>query len=315
MSTPFRIVLALVALVVVALLSRALKSSQAKQAAQHQAAQAAQAEQARREEEARAEAAARLEEIRRRSREEAEARARRAADFDARLQAIPAVEITPAPRGVPRREDSVLPDIKISNITRATRKDKIYPFVVVDVETTGLKPLTDEIVEVAAVRFDGPGEPVSIFHTYVKPKKKISAAAAAVNHITEDMLAEAPRFGQIAKQLSAYLDGCAVVGHNLKFDARFLYMGGVDLPAASRYYDTTELARLTLRRKEQAEDGVWKTVQLLPDRKLETLLAWYGIDRAEAHRADSDALAAGLAFEKLLDDKLKAPEEPETADG
>ena len=283
MSSPFRIVLALVALVVVALLSRALKSSQAKQAAQQQAAQAAQAEQACREE------------IRRRSREEAEARAQRAADFDARLQ--------------------VLPDIKISNITRATRKDKIYPFVVVDVETTGLKPLTDEIVEVAAVRFDGPGEPVSIFHTYVKPKKKISAAAAAVNHITEDMLAEAPRFGQIAKQLSAYLDGCAVVGHNVKFDARFLYMGGVDLPAASRYYDTTELARLTLRRKEQAEDGTWKTVQLLPDRKLETLLAWYGIDRAEAHRADSDALAAGLAFEKLLDDKLKAPEEPETADG
>lgn len=216
----------------------------------------------------------------------AERRAQKIADFAATLDAIPRVDIEKA--GAPAKRKQGKPYPKLANITARTDIQKLFPLVVVDVETTGLKPAGNDIIEVAAIKYSSPFVPESCFTTYCKPRNSIPAAASEVNHITDDMVEDAPTFQEIAASLSEYIKGCSVVGHNVEFDADFLFACGADLPE-TKYYDTLQLSRYVDKE--------------LPDHKLETVLRAYGILRNDAHRAISDAYATGLLFEKLVQEK------------
>lgn len=216
----------------------------------------------------------------------AERRAQKIADFAAALDTIPRVDIEKAEAPAKRKQGKPYP--KLTNITARTDIQKLFPLVVVDVETTGLKPAGNDIIEVAVIKYSSPFAPESCFTTYCKPRNPIPAAASEVNHITDEMVEDAPTFQEIAASLSEYINGCNVVGHNVEFDADFLFACGADLPE-TKYYDTLQLSRNVNRE--------------LPDQKLETVLRAYGILRNDAHRAISDAYATGLLFEKLVQEK------------
>lgn len=98
---------------------------------------------------------------------------------------------------------------------------ELGPFTVFDVETTGMSPVRDRIVEIAAMRIDKDGK-VSRFSTLVNPGCNISWRVSLVHHITNEMVADAPSFEEIGGEFLKFAAGTTLVAHNAKFDAGFL---------------------------------------------------------------------------------------------
>ncbi len=93
--------------------------------------------------------------------------------------------------------------------------------VVVDTETTGLRPGPDRVIEVAAVRVRG-GAIIDTFHSLMNPQRSIPSFIVRFTGITQAMVNEAPTAAEIMPDLLQFIDGATLVGHNLGFDIRFL---------------------------------------------------------------------------------------------
>jgi len=93
-------------------------------------------------------------------------------------------------------------------------------FAVIDMETTGLDPNVDRVVEIAVVRTDSHGVVVDEWTTLVNPGRPVGARS--VHGITAADVRDAPRFAQVVGALNARLSGRAVVAHNAPFDLGFL---------------------------------------------------------------------------------------------
>lgn len=236
------------------------------------------------------------------------------AAFAAELMLLPHIEINVPNIQTVRRDSNSMPAIKFTNITKKTNLKKIFPLVVVDVETTGLSPDNDEIIEVSAIKYNYDFTPSSCFTTLLKPSGHIPSRATEINNITDDMVAGCRSFLEVAPSLSEYISGCNVCGHNLSFDLKFLFCGGVELPQAVKYYDTLTLARRTLikrgDRKYDPDSGKYEEITDydVEDHKLTTLCDYYDIQLSDAHRSLSDCLATGKLLKRLIDDKIKVSE-------
>lgn len=239
------------------------------------------------------------------------ARHEKVARHQAMLDTIRCCEIIPTEKMAPKLNISVLENVKYSTVTKKTPLEGIGDFVSIDTETTGLQASSCEIVEVAAVRFRD-FVPVEKFSTLLSTKKPIPAEATKVNGITDDMVAGHPHFRQIAAQLQEFIGSDNLVGHNLEFDLKFLAKNGVDVAAQKRkYFDTLAIAQKTLRKVKMKWD---KELQFYTenydsdydvyDYKLKSLCFYYGIVHMDAHRAEGDAIAAGMVFQRLIDTRL-----------
>jgi DNA polymerase-3 subunit epsilon len=161
------------------------------------------------------------------------------------------------------------------------------PFVLLDVESTGLDAAGgDRICEVALLRWQN-GETVRRFETLIDPGQPISPAAYAVNQIEAEALEGAPLFAEIAPALLRELDGAVIVAHNVPFDVLFL---------------DTELARLDLPRLPNIALDTLTLARSFLDQdrySLHALSRALGFERP-AHRAMSDVIALQALFEHLL---------------
>src|SRR5512134_775499 len=98
-------------------------------------------------------------------------------------------------------------------------------YAVVDVETTGGSPLRGHrITEFAAVRVRGTGEVVEEFSTLVNPLRPVPRFITALTGIDRGMLADAPRFEEVADRVRRVLAGAVFVAHNAGFDHRFVQL-------------------------------------------------------------------------------------------
>ncbi len=166
-------------------------------------------------------------------------------------------------------------------------------FIAFDVETTGLQPASDRIVEIGAVLFLD-GKPKKAFSSLVNPGIPMSAEASRVNHITDDMLATAPTEREIYPKLIDFL-GDALQGqiimcaHNAGFDFTFLCgtLSRLGFDASIQYMDTLGIAKKYLHGLENYKQG--------------TIEAHYGLVSAASHRAASDAENCGHILCRLLD--------------
>jgi len=96
------------------------------------------------------------------------------------------------------------------------------PIVVLDTETTGLKPyLGHRVVEIAAVRLEN-WQRVGEFSRLIQPERPMDPGAAAINGIYDRDLVGQPIFADVAAELAAFLDGALLVAHNAAFDAGFV---------------------------------------------------------------------------------------------
>ena len=95
------------------------------------------------------------------------------------------------------------------------------PYTIFDVETTGMSPLHDRIVELGAVRIDPDGS-MTTYSSLVNPEIPIPPRVVAVHGITNPMVADAPRFDIVAHEFSDFANGTKLVAHNARFDLAFL---------------------------------------------------------------------------------------------
>jgi DNA polymerase-3 subunit epsilon len=95
--------------------------------------------------------------------------------------------------------------------------------IVLDTETTGLEPEQGHrIIEIGCVEMLERRPTGNNFHVYLQPDREIDAAAVEVHGITNEFLADKPRFADIADDLMAYLKGAELIIHNAPFDVGFL---------------------------------------------------------------------------------------------
>ncbi len=94
-------------------------------------------------------------------------------------------------------------------------------FAILDIETTGGSPKTERITEIAIYFHDGE-KIVDEWSTLVNPEKSIPYFITGLTGITNEMVANAPRFYEIAKELVERTENHTIVGHNVKFDYSFI---------------------------------------------------------------------------------------------
>ena len=195
---------------------------------------------------------------------------------------------------------SELNDITFSNITA---KGKYDNFVVFDTETTGLSASKDKIIEIGAVRFEN-GKPTAVFETLINPEMPVPADASSVNHITDEMLTNAPTISQVLPAFDLFVGNSPVVAHNLAFDLKFIHRAGSTLVDTKRkYYCTYEQSKRMLKGPTYRNGEITDKPYEVYDHKLETLCDYYGIYQSGKHRAAADAIATGKLFLKLVEEK------------
>jgi DNA polymerase III subunit epsilon len=118
-----------------------------------------------------------------------------------------------------RRDESSTPTSQ--KPTSAAPRDRRVPaYAVIDVETTGLSPSRDRIVELAIVRVDDRGAAVDEFTVRFNPEGPVGATH--IHGITDADVVHAPLFREVAPKVVATLRGLPIVAHNAKFDLAFL---------------------------------------------------------------------------------------------
>ncbi|MBR1816729.1 MAG: topoisomerase DNA-binding C4 zinc finger domain-containing protein [Lachnospiraceae bacterium] len=168
-------------------------------------------------------------------------------------------------------------------------------YVVFDLETTGISPKRDKVIEISAVKVKE-GKVVDEFSSLVNPLCSIPYGASQVNNITDDMVEDAPVFEEVLPQFIEFIEELPLVGHNIhSFDMNFIYRDSRDMLGEipdNDYIDTLHISR-----------------SVLPDmahHRMTDLAAHYGVSTAGAHRALADCHMTQKVFEGLHNDMESA---------
>ena len=94
-------------------------------------------------------------------------------------------------------------------------------FAILDIETTGGSPKTEKITEIAIYFHDG-DQVVDEWSSLVNPEKNIPYFITGLTGITNEMVADAPKFYELAKELVERTENHTIVGHNVNFDYSFI---------------------------------------------------------------------------------------------
>src|SRR5574340_535038 len=162
--------------------------------------------------------------------------------------------------------------------------------VTIDLETTGLDPQKDAIIEIAAVRFSG-ARVEAEWSTLINPGRPIPPLITQLTGITNDMVRTAPPLKAVIQDLAAFVGTSPVVGHNVRFDLGFLQKQGIlGLVDA---IDTYELAAVLMPTASRYNLG--SLGQIL------------GILIPNSHRAMDDARLTHAVYFKLYEQAIQMP--------
>ena len=162
----------------------------------------------------------------------------------------------------------------------------IRSYVSIDLETTGLNPKLDKIIEIGAVKVVD-GQVQDTFWAFVNPGRRLGEKITALTGLRDELLQDALQIGEVAPSLFSFLEDYPLLGHRVLFDFSFLKKAAVDqrLSFEKKGIDTLKIAK--------------KYLGELEHRNLDYLCSYYGIAH-EAHRALGDAQAASALYEKLV---------------
>lgn len=192
-------------------------------------------------------------------------------------------------------------------------------FVAFDLETTGLYPAKDRIVEIGAVKFDRRG-PIGRYSVLVNPHMPMPAEASRVNGITDAMLAGKPTLDQVLPDFLRFIGGAVLVAHNSSFDLSFVNAALRERWEAAKAASMEDATQGSLLEESESKAGSWAPpYPALPNRVVDTLgfakealpgrakysmqelAAVLGIKALEAHRAEDDARVCMELFVKIAE--------------
>lgn len=170
-------------------------------------------------------------------------------------------------------------------------------FIVFDLETTGLNPVTNEIIEIGAIKFEV-NEPVEIFHTFVKPKNKISGKITSINGITNEKVENSPSIEEIIPKFLDFIGEDVLIAHNSDFDMGFilnqLYKLGYK-KTKNKVIDTLKLARQKVKEYDFETDRDRK----LKSYKLESFKYALDLWELDSHNSIDDCKVCAYLYLKI----------------
>lgn len=167
-------------------------------------------------------------------------------------------------------------------------------FTVFDLETSGLEPGRDEILEIAGIRLRGDQE-VARFEALIQPTKNIPPDVERINGLNEFfLLANGRKSAEVVRDFLGFIGDSIVCGHNIRefdwlFVASHAKKHSLALPT-NKLIDTLELSRKLLS---------------LPQYNLSAVAKHFGYEHANAHRAMPDVEANAKVFIRLMEKMLR----------
>ena len=160
-------------------------------------------------------------------------------------------------------------------------------YAIIDIETTGGKASRDKITEIAIVLHDGQ-QIIETYETLINPETYIPYGITQLTGITQDMVADAPKFFEVAKKIVEMTEGAVFVAHSVRFDYSFIRE---EFQRLGFTYTRKQLCTVRLSRKA------------FPDLRsygLDNLIYELDLTIDKRHRAMGDAMATTELFEKIL---------------
>lgn len=161
------------------------------------------------------------------------------------------------------------------------------PYAVIDIETTGGRANRDKITEIAIILHDGK-QIIDRFESLINPECYIPHGITELTGITQEMVADAPKFYEVAKKIVEMTEGAVFVAHNVRFDYTF-----VKEEFSRLGYTYTRKQLCTVRLSRKAFPG-------LRSYSLDNLIRHFNLNVGRRHRAMGDAIATAELLEKIL---------------
>ncbi|MBP7861780.1 WYL domain-containing protein [bacterium] len=174
----------------------------------------------------------------------------------------------------------IAPDHSLDNLT----------FVAFDVETTGLSPISNALVELSGVKFNLKDDQTDTFSTLINPLCEITAQLTSIHGISNDMVADSPTYHTAVPAFLEWAGDAVFIAHNASFDVEFIRVNISKLGRAcptNFVIDTLVLSRELLRES--------------PRHQLKTVVDFLGLPPGEYHRALSDSFHVRGIFMKLME--------------
>lgn len=159
-------------------------------------------------------------------------------------------------------------------------------YTAIDLETTGLDPKRDRIIEIGAARVEA-GVVTETYSAFVNPGRTLEDRVRELTGITDDMLADAPRIEEVIGEVLEFCGDRAVLGHHVIFDYSFLKRAAVNhgFSFEKKGIDTLKLCRLFMPEGEK--------------KNLAAACRYFGIGQEESHRALADAVSAHRLYQAM----------------
>ena len=162
-------------------------------------------------------------------------------------------------------------------------------YVLVDIETTGLSPRTDEIIEIGAIKVKE-NKIIDTYNTLIKIDRNLNPFITKLTGITDKMLETGKETDKALEEFVNFTGNEIIMGHNVNFDINFIYdkcLSYLDYYLSNDFVDTMRIAK-----------------HILPDiqnYKLGTLANYFGVDYRSAHRGLKDVEITYEVYNKLKD--------------
>jgi len=169
---------------------------------------------------------------------------------------------------------------------------EVSDYVVFDLETTGISPQNDKIIEISAIKVEA-GKAVDEFNTLVNPMCHIPSGASYVNGITDSMVKDSPTIDEVMPKFIEFIGDMVLLGHNIHgFDMAFILRESsncMGLIPDNDYVDTLPVSK--------------KCLPQLAHHRMTDLAQHYGISSDGAHRALNDCRMTWMVYERLKQEK------------
>lgn len=193
-----------------------------------------------------------------------------------------------------KKRQEIGQSVSVRNIMSTLKENEI---IIVDTETTGLDSVTDELLQVSIINCVGK----TLFNSYIKPERTKSwNEAMAINHITAEMVVNAPTVSDVYYELNNIIKSAKVIiGYNVGLDLMFLSACGIENTKATTFDVMKMFADIYGEWSEYYGCNKWQTLTKCAE------YYCYDWGSETAHDSLADCKATLYCYKKIQEQKMK----------